>query len=91
VSEDWGGAVEVSVDVRKILERALNAHVNALKDNQQISALASYLDVLINNLHEKSHNATVVLNIAEVQTALVSHIVALAGLCELLRYQEGKN
>lgn len=84
----WSEANWKCVDVRKLLQRALNAGMPQLNNNDEILAVASYLDVLTNNLLAKISNDGIALNVVEIQGALVNHIVAMTGLCEILRQRE---
>lgn len=87
-ASEWSEANLKCIDVRKILERALSANLDAISNNLQVGALASYLDVLINNMLAKINDPTLQLNIAEIQGDLVVHIIAMTGLCETLRQRE---
>lgn len=85
---EWTEANLKCIDVRKILERAISANLEAVSSNPQVGALASYLDVLINNVLTKLSDPMIELNIVEIQRDLVAHIVAMTGLCETLRQRE---
>lgn len=85
---EWSEANGKCVDVRKLLRRASSARVPILETSDELVAVGSYLNVLTNNLLAKIDNGHVSLDIVEIQAALANHIVALAGLCELLRQRE---
>lgn len=76
------------VDVRKILERAVNADLDEISESPVMSAASEYLNVLTNNLMVKCQNPHVDIDLVQVRSDLLGHIVAMSGLCERLRQRE---